>query len=284
MKGKDKTGKKPTIVDKAFAVWLKYDPLVSLVVGNRDELRRDVMLNILGPEAAQKHYGRFPPRRPSEGPILPDVVRKLTESSLNDPQRRTTMIKTLIHWSTDPAVNNRYIDSHLTRVQVVMSLLGPVFFRVTQKQEDILMKGLKYMLAKKMTVVGEEGEQATDVHDALLARTIEILVYNQKVIIKKAVSEAEEKMHANLLRQIQKMRGDKGSSHFSGPEMKTKVRKIVKEKFPLRKETMRHFEDILNFYVEQEKWPHLSERAAVAKQRLLELRIPLTLTSPERAR
>ena len=275
----NKKTRKATVVDKAFAAWLKYDPLVSAIVKNDDNTRRDVMLNILGTQAAMRHFGKFPPRKAYEGPIFPDLVRREVEASIDDQAKRTRLIKTLIRWATDPQVNNRYIRSHLTRIQIVRSLLGQVFFNATKSQEDLLLKGLKFMIAKKMTVIGELGEQSADVHDVLLERISEILIHNQKVIIKKAVSEAEEKMRVHLMRQIQEMRGEKHPSSFVRSDLKNKVRFIVKEKFPLSPEAVRHLEDMLEFYLNQDKWPYLSELALNAQEKILELRKPLTLTA-----
>ena len=275
----NKKTRKATVVDKAFAAWLKYDPLVSAIVKNDDNTRRDVMLNILGTQAAMRHFGKFPPRKAYEGPIFPDLVRIEVEASIDDQAKRTRLIKTLIRWATDPQVNNRYIRSHLTRIQIVRSLLGQVFFNATKSQEDLLLKGLKFMIAKKMTVIGELGEQSADVHDVLLERISEILIHNQKVIIKKAVSEAEEKMRVHLMRQIQEMRGEKHPSSFVSSDLKNKVRFIVKEKFPLSPEAVRHLEDMLEFYLNQDKWPYLSELALNAQEKILELRKPLTLTA-----
>src|SRR3989344_1137867 len=275
----NKKTRKATVVDKAFAAWLKYDPLVSAIVKNDDNTRRDVMLNILGTQAAMRHFGKFPPRKAYEGPIFPDLVRREVEASIDDQAKRTRLIKTLIRWATDPQVNNRYIRSHLTRIQIVRSLLGQVFFNATKSQEDLLLKGLKLMIAKKMTVIGELGEQTADVHDVLLERISEILIHNQKVIIKKAVSEAEEKMRVHLMRQIQEMRGEKHPSSFVSSDLKNKVRFIVKEKFPLSPEAVRHLEDMLEFYLNQDKWPYLSELALNAQEKILELRKPLTLTA-----
>jgi len=275
----NKKAGKASVVDKAFAAWLKYDPLVSAVVKNDDNTRRDIMLNILGTQAAMRHFGKFPPRKAYEGPIFPDLVRREVEASIDDQAKRTRLVKTLIRWATDPQVNNRYIRSHLTRIQIVRSLLGPVFFNATKSQEDLLLKGLKFMIAKKMTVIGELGEQSADVHDVLLERVSEILIHNQKVIIKKAVSEAEEKMRVHLMRQIQEMRGEKHASSFVSSDLKNKVRYIVKEKFPLSPEAVRHLEDMLEFYLNQDKWPYLSELALNAQEKILELRKPLTLTA-----
>jgi len=275
----NKKAGKASVVDKAFAAWLKYDPLVSAVVKNDDNTRRDIMLNILGTQAAMRHFGKFPPRKAYEGPIFPDLVRREVEASIDDQAKRTRLVKTLVRWATDPSVNNRYIRSHLTRIQIVRSLLGPVFFNATKAQEDLLLKGLKFMIAKKMTVIGELGEQSADVHDVLLERISEILIHNQKVIIKKAVSEAEEKMRVHLMRQIQEMRGEKHPSSFVSSDLKNKVRFIVKEKFPLSPEAVRHLEDMLEFYLNQDKWPYLSELALNAQEKILELRKPLTLTA-----
>src|SRR4030066_2140749 len=89
----NKKAEKATVVDKAFAAWLKYDPLVSAIVKNDDNTRRDVMLNILGTEAAMRHFGKFPPRKAYEGPIFPDLVRKEVEASIDDQTKRTRLIK-----------------------------------------------------------------------------------------------------------------------------------------------------------------------------------------------
>jgi len=277
-----KKNKKKTVkfLEKAIVAWLKYDPLISIVVKNDDEVRRDVMLNLLGPKAAVEHFGKFPPRKPGMGTIYPQTVREVVNQSLNDSKERTELIKKLVYWATDPEINGLYIDSHLSRIQIVNSLLGPIFFNSNANQEDLICKGLKYLLVKKQTSIGKPGEQSYEVHDVLLGKIIEILVHNQKVIINKAVKEAEEKMRVHLLRQIQELRGERATTVTYGLDLKVKVSKIVKEKFPLRSETVQHFEEMLEFYAHS-SWPTFSIEAQDAKKKLLEIRKPLTLTSEE---
>lgn len=274
---------KSTLTEKAFITWLRYDPLVSVIVGNDDRIRRDVMLNLLGTKATQRHFGQFPPRKPEEGPIYPSTVREAIEKSLQDGKKRSKLIKDLVFWATDPATNNHYIKSHLTRKQIVTSLLGPLFFHATANQEESILKGLKYMLVKKQTAIGVPGEQSFEVNHLLLDRITDILIHNQKVIINKAVTEAEEKMRVHLLRQIQNLRGEKLTTPYLSKSLKTSLKKIVKEKFPLSEQSVKHFEEMLEFYTHS-KWPELAHRAHVAKEKIVEIRKPLTLTAQDDTR
>lgn len=267
------------LYERLVASWLKHDPFVSLVVKNDDRTRRDIMLNIVGPQAAMIHFGKFPPRTVEEGPIVPNIVRQEVQASLDDDGKRTQLVMKLIRWATDASVNNRYIKSHLTRIQIVRSLLGPIFFRATAKQEDLLLRGLKFMIAKKTTVIDKPGEQSSDVHDVVLECASDTLIYHQKVIINKALTEVEEKMRVQLLRQIQEIRGKKNLSQYYSQEVTKNVRKIIKEKFPLRRETARHFEEILDFYRTQNRWPYLQEEAVKVFLKIQQLRNPLTLTA-----
>lgn len=278
MKKNKKKAKLP-LFEKAVASWLRYDPFVKVAVRNADEIRRDVMLNILGKSAAIRHFGKFPPRRPDYGPIYPSQVRETTEEALKNLKRRTQLIKKMIFWATDPGVNDRYIKSHLTRIQIVSSLLGPIFIHATVEQEKLILDGLKYMLAQKQTVLDVRGEQSFEVHEAVLEKVSDLLIHNQKVIISKAIGEAEEKMRVHLLKQIQELKGKKQTAIYSVPEMQGLARhKIVKEKFPLRKETVKQLEDILRFYMES-KWPRLRLSVKQSYDVIRKIRRPLTLTS-----
>lgn len=264
------------LVEKAFVSWLRYDPLVSLVVRGDDRLRRDVMLNLLGPEAAERYFGKLPPRSPEDGPIYPSIVRDIVNHSLTKPDERTATIEKLLFWATDAQVNNRYIKSHLTRIQIVESLLGPLFLHATSSQEENLIRGLKFMLVGKQTVTGERGEQSPEVHEVVLDRVSQILIHNQQVIINKAVGEAEEKMRVHLLRQIQELRGEKASIQtFTWDRSKPGIRMPI-EKFPLRRETSKHLDEVLEFYC-QSRWLHLQDKAKATRLRLEELRMPLTV-------
>ncbi len=283
MDKKRKKISKSTIIDRAFASWIKKDPLVRIVVSNNDAVRRDIMLNLLGEEAVRHHFKKFPPRKPGQGPIYPSIVRDEVQKNLLDVTLRTSLIRKLIYWATDREVNNRFIDSHLARIQIVQNLLGPIFFHSTLKQEGIILKGLKFMLVKKNTSIGKPGEQSVDVHNILLARISEMLIHNQKVIINKAVSEAEERMRAHLMKQIQEMRGKKSSSQYTGPDMKKSVNTIIKEKFPLKEESRKHLEDMLEYYAEC-NWPEIKRQAEQTKLKMLDIRKPLTLTSQEGTR
>lgn len=277
---KKKHKQKKPILEKAFVAWLKYDPFVSIIVRKDDVSRRNVMLNLLGKDAAQRHFGKFPTKKPKYGPIYPETVRIAVNESIQDAQKRDELITKLIFWATDSEINNIYIKSHLTRIQIITSLLGPIFFHATAKQEKNLLKGIKFMLVKKQTSIGLHGEQSYYVHEVLLNRIGDILVHNQKVIINKAVREAEEKMRVHLLRQIQELRGEKHTSSIYNLDLKTKINRIVKEKFPLKKESTKHLEEMLKFYTKCQ-WPELQAKAIASQNKVLEIRKPLTLTSPD---
>lgn len=269
--------KKSLLVERLVATWLKYDPFVRLVVRNEHESRRDVMLNLLGPQAARRHFGQFPPKIAGQGVIFPSTVRKVVARSINDPQSRLQLILKLIHWATDPYINNRYIKSHLTRMQIVRSLLGTVFFRASHDEEQEIMKGLQYLLTKKNPLTGDQGEQSNEVLSLLLDRVSDLLVYNQRVIVTKAISEAEEHMRAGLLRQIQNLGGEKHTSPFFWPEMSKTRGHELREKFPLPQDTSRLMEDILVFFTVCNR-PDLAERALTTAKTLDDIRHPLTLT------
>lgn len=273
--------KKNPIFEKAVAAWLKYDPFVNLVVRSDDRTRRDVMLNLLGPGAAIRHFGKFPQLKPEAGPIYPETVRNTVDASVQDPKKRSMLIKKLIFWASNPGVNNRYLDSHRTRVQIVSSLLGQVFFNSTPIQEDMTLKGLQYLLADK-PAIKVAGEKSYEVNEMLLTRVIDLLVHNQKAILNKAISEVEEKMRVHLLRQIQDLRGVRHAIP-AFEDTKFTYRQIPKEKFPLRHETSRQLEEILEFYEESE-WPELRARAKEADKTIREIRKPLTLTSQNQER
>jgi hypothetical protein len=283
MKKKKKKIKTP-ILEKAVAAWLKYDPFVKIAVRNDDEVRRDVMLNLLGSESAIRHFGKFPPRKHNYGPILPQMVREAADEALKNPEKRTHLIKKMIYWATDPGVNNRYIKSYLTRIQIITSLLGPLFIHADAGQEDLILNGLKYMLVRKTTALDDRGEQSFQVHEAVLDRVAELLIHNQKVIIGKAIAETEEKMRVHLLKQIQEIKGKKTSTIYSIPELQSTIgQQIIKEKFPLRKRAVNHLEEILEFYLEG-NFPELRMKAEESYDLIREIRKPLTLTSETSSR
>ena len=276
MKAGPKTEKAP-LFEKAVVAWMKHDPLVAIVVHNDDRIRRDVMLNLLGQKAVARHFGEFPQLKSEDGPIFPETVRNEIAPSLHDPKKRTVMIGKLIYWATDIGINNRYINSHLTRQQIVSDLLGPVFFNATPKQEETIMMGLKYMLVHKKTTIGVAGEQSYVVLQEMLSRVIELLVHNQRVIVNNAVSEAEQKMRVHLLRQIQDLRGEKHTAPVFAAELKTRAQKLMKEKFPLKAGTVGHLEEILQFF-STSKLPELQSIAKDGTTTIREIRKPLILT------
>src|SRR4030042_3649336 len=161
--------------------------------------------------------------------------------------------------------------------------MGAIFFHSNPSQEDMIFKGLKYMLVNKKTVIGERGEQSLEVHQVLVERISEMLIHNQKVIINAAVREAEEKMRIHLIRQIQDLRGRKSGSEYISPELKRSVRQVVHEKFPLRAPIREHLEDMLEFYTET-SFPEVRSYALKEKMRLEEIRKPLTLTGEGKSR
>lgn len=266
--------------EKAVAAWMKYDPFVALAVQNDNLVRRDIMLNLLGSEAASRHFGAFPPRRPGAGPIYPETVRNEIMSALHDPNKRTKLIAKLIFWATDPGVNNRNDKSHLTRLQITSDLLGPIFFNATPKQEETVIIGLKYLLAGKPTGSGAGGEQSYIVRKNLLLKVIDLLIQNQKFIINKAIKETEEKMRVHLLRQIQELRGEKHTTPVFDSDLHLKTQKLVKEKFPLPRETVKQLEEIVDFFVSGNS-PYLRAIAKDGLAKIKEIRRPLTLTAKD---
>ncbi|MCH7951871.1 hypothetical protein IH980_03990 [Patescibacteria group bacterium] len=283
MKHQKRTRPRTYILEKVVASWLKYDPLISVVVKNDEHMRRDVMLNLIGPGAAARHFGKFKALKPEDGPIYPNLVREAVDGAINNTGERKKLIKKLVFWATDPGVNNRYIKSHLTRIQIVMSLLGPIFFRASAKEDDLILKGLKYMAAQKPTTIGIPGERSLEVHEVLLTRVIDMLMHNQKVIISKTMSEAEEKMRVQLMRQVQELRGKKYSTPLFVSDLKATRQQWVKEKFPLRQDSVSHLEDLLRFYSHC-TWPELQFKATQATQKIREMRKPFTLTSQDETR
>lgn len=278
-KGGNKKEKR-VFFEKAVVTWLQYDPFVKIVIGKSDRMRRDIMLNLLGSEVAAKHFGDFPPLKPQHGPIFPQIVRDQVDKNLQDAKKRSQLIKKLIYWATDPNINNRYSESHQTRIQIISSLLGPIFFHSDPKQENMILAGLKFMLSEKKAKINIPGEQSLEVHEMLLDKIIDLLVHNQKVIINKAMSEAEDKMKVNLLRQIQELKGDKHTPAYTMLDKRIKRRKIIKEKFPLRHDITKELLEILEFY-ENSKWFELKSRAKLAHDTIREIRKPLTLTDQE---
>jgi len=265
---------KPSISDKAFAAWLKLDPLVNLIITRgEEEVRRDIMLHFLGPKATKHYFKHLPKSKHDTGPVLPQTVREQENNFVDFPEKRTKIIKTLVHWAIDPHINSRYVSSHRTRIQIVSSFLTAMFLHANNQHSRLILSGIKKIAFQKKNSAGKTGDQSPSVQQSILNRVIEILIQNQKSIIAKAVGEIEEKMRAELLRSIQTLKGDKVATPYYESSIVQK-KPLIQEKFPLPRSLSQELEMILKGYTHS-PWEKFRDQAKSAQKELERLRYPL---------
>lgn len=262
MSNLDYTNHSP-LTEKLITLWLKHDPFIKLVAGPNEEIRRDAMLALLGDQAARRYLknSKFIPT-----PIIhPRQIRAKEDEFLNFPEKRIEIIHQLVRWGSDPKINEENPDSHKTRVQIIHSLLGPLFLNSDESAERLIIQGLKVLVVTKTTNLGTTGEISPLVHHEILQKTSELLRYHHAVVTNQIKNHTETVIRAQLMKTIQglKERGHR-SAYYVADDQATR-KKLIASKFPLAKDTYQGLLDIARHYTFS-AWPEFRTKA----QQLLE--------------
>lgn len=251
---------KSSLSEKLVAAWLKYDPFVRLVAKDNDRARYDAMLAMAGEKPAQKFFGVRKKYQPLPKLIFPSDVRRREQEFLDDPDKRTRIIRELIYWGRDEYLNTENIDSHLTRLQIIQALLGIMFLNSDSAQERLIIDGLKVLVLSRETSLGKTGEQSPLVHQEIIDRVAEILRYNEMVLKNKIQAQSEKVLRAQLLKTIQGLKESTHRSAYYVADDQKRRPKTVAERFPLNSETEAGLLDIVRHYT-YSVWPEIKSQA-----------------------
>jgi len=126
------------------------------------------MLALLGEKPAKHYYSSLKKFKPPPKLIFPADVRKKEAEFFDNPTLRTRIIRELVYWGRDQYLNQENPDSHNTRIQIVHSLLGPLFLNSTPIQEQLIIDGIKVLVVSRQTSESKSGEQSPLVHQEIL--------------------------------------------------------------------------------------------------------------------
>ncbi len=236
------------LTEKLIALWLKHDPFVKIVAGGNEEIRRDAMLALLGEKAA-KRYIKGAHVFTQTPMVYPRDVRREETEFLQSPDKRDKIIHELIHWGSNVKINQENPESHKTRVQIVHSLLGPLFLNSNSEQEKLLIEGLKVLVVTKTTSMGRTGEISPLVHEEILKKIGEILRYNWELLTNKHKSYTETVARAQLLKTIQSLKDRKHRSAYYVADDQANRRRLLEAKFPLKSNTYNGLIEIARHYL-----------------------------------
>jgi len=235
------------LTEKLIGLWLKHDPFIKIVAGDNHEIRRDAMLALLGENAAQRYMQRSKMTLPT--PIVhPSHVRQKADEFLEDPQKRSRIIHQLVHWGSDTKINQENPDSHKTRMQIIHSLMGPLFLNSSPEQEKLIIEGLKVLVVTKTTSLGKTGEISPLVHHEILEKVSELLRYHYALITNQQKSHTEAIIRAHLLKSIQGLKETGHRSAYYVADDQARRKRLIAEKFPLKPDTYQGLLEIARHY------------------------------------
>lgn len=249
---------KSPLSERLIAAWLKYDPFVKLIA--RDEQARfEAMFALAGEKAATRHFGKYPHHKPAKL-IYPKDIRHKEQEFLRYPEKRTLIIRELVFWGTNKTLNEENPDSYHTRMQVISSLLGPIFINSNETQERLIIEGVKVLVLSRETSLGRHGEPSALVHNHLLTKVTELLRYHQAVKSGQHDRKTDAAFRAELLKTIQNFReSGTRSAYYVADDLKTKKRTLA-QKFPLKVGTLDEILKIVQHYTFS-AWPEARSRA-----------------------
>lgn len=239
---------KSTLSENLVAAWLKYDPFVKLVAKDDNTIRYEAMLAMAGEKAAKKFFGTAQKYNPPPELIYPRHVREKEAQFLEEPDKRTHIVRELVYWGRDEYLNQENPESHVSRVQIIQSLLGPLFVSANESQEKLIVDGVKVLVVSRETGGSKSGEQSPLVHQEILAKVGEILRYDLLVQKNKADDHAQKAIRAHLIKTIQGLKETTHRSAYYLADDSGKRRRAIASKFPLRQETRVGLIDIVRHY------------------------------------
>lgn len=254
----------------AVYLWLRFDLILRLAFGNNWKPRYEFMAQIFGPETAEKFLaGRVKlqlERRPKSVPvILPSRVDRtvreflrLKPNSRVNRSKRQQIIKQLIHWATDPEINRENIDSYQTRSAIAESLLNIVFHNSLYNESELILTRLEPLVFSRVTYLGKGGEPSPIVHEVILKNVAALLRRHFAEVIRLRDQLVDKMTTVQLIKELNKSRGQTGSLAFSaGP---VKYRDEFRHKFPLSSPHVLLLYKILEHYTFS-GWPESREKA-----------------------
>lgn len=246
IKRMDASEEKSPLTEKLVTLWLKHDPFVRFVAKDNEEIRRDTMLALLGEKAAARYMkGKsLPPRILI---VTPKHIRDQEQEFLEHPPKRSEIIHQLVHWGSDERINQENPESYNTRVQIIHSLMGPLFMNANENQEKLIVEGLKVLAVTKTTNMGKQGELSPLVHQEILSKVADILRYHHVILENRAQKQAEMAMRAHLLKTIQGLKAKKHHGYYTADDAAAR-QKIIASKFPLKEDTYQGLKNILRHY------------------------------------
>lgn len=233
---------------RLIAAWLKYDPFVNLVAKDNEQIRHDAMLALAGEKAAQKYFKTTTKFTPLPKLVYPGDVRKKEQEFFDKPDKRNRIIRQLVYWGRDEYLNKENPDSHNTRIQIIASLLGPLFLNSNADQEKLIIEGIKVLVISRPTSLGVKGEQSPEVHKQILSKIGNLLRYHQLVVEGKLKNHTETAVKAHLIKTIQSLNQSKNRSAYYVADNQKMRKKIIAQKFPLKDHTHQGLIKIIKHY------------------------------------
>src|SRR3989344_2749614 len=160
--------------------WLRFDPVLWITFKGDWKPRYDFMAAIFGQvDTTQFLDNRVELVKLRNRPQTPIIISSLVNreadrffkadlKSKAGREKRLEIIKRLIFWCTDEAINQVNIDSYLTRMTIIDTLFNQMFQNSLVAEGELIMTGLRPIVFSRITHTTHKGEPSPLVHDVII--------------------------------------------------------------------------------------------------------------------
>jgi len=170
-------------------------------------------------------------------------------------EKRLEIIKRLIFWCTDEAINQVNIDSYLTRMTIIDTLFNQMFQNSLVAEGELIMTGLRPIVFSRITHTTHKGEPSPLVHDVIIKAVGRLLASHYNEVNRLSHASLDKMTKVQIIREIQKAKKGGGSLAFSAELTK---KDEFQHKFPLPKGQVKLLNEILKHY-SHSGWPDSRE-------------------------
>ena len=249
--------------------WLRFDPVLWITFKGDWKPRYDFMAAIFGQvDTTQFLDNRVElvklRNRPQTPIILSSLVNREADrffkadlKSKAGREKRLEIIKRLIFWCTDEAINQVNIDSYLTRMTIIDTLFNQMFQNSLVAEGELIMTGLRPIVFSRITHTTHKGEPSPLVHDVIIKAVGRLLASHCNEVNRLSHASLDKMTKVQIIREIQKAKKGGGSLAFSAELTK---KDEFQHKFPLPKGQVKLLNEILKHY-SHSGWPDSREQA-----------------------
>lgn len=251
-------------------VWLRFDPVLWITFKHDWKPRYDFMAALFGQVDTTKFLDhRVKLVRERNRPLVPIILPSRVGRDVNHffkadvttkagREKRLEIVKRLIFWCTDEAINEVNIESYRTRMSIIEALFNQMFQNSLKDEGDIIMASLKPMVFSRVSHTNVKGEPSPLVHDIILKAVGRLLISHFSELKRLSHVSLDKLTKVQIIRELQKAKKGGGGSLAYSAEVTKKD--AYQHKFPLPADQVKLLVETLNHY-SHSGWPDSREQA-----------------------